>query len=215
MSKIANTLTSFELPAHDVRSKAAEAYRRAEAEQAERDRARRLELSEIPPRYLNADLQTCLPAVQDYAADVENGGTGWLLLIGENGRGKTYQACAALKRLSATRRVLFATMKRVVDTISENAQSAMSFCRIPVLLLDDLGKEDPAAWKSPHVFEVLDYRYTHLLPTIITTNLGSKAMLTHYAGRGSDAEVIGASIVSRLASARVVEVTGSDRRYQQ
>lgn len=40
----------------------------------------------------------------------------------------------------------------------------------PLLILDDLGAEKPSGWSGERLYELINYRYTELLPTIITTN---------------------------------------------
>jgi DNA replication protein DnaC len=38
------------------------------------------------------------------------------------------------------------------------------------MVLDDLGVENPSPWAQEKLFQLLNYRYNHRLPTIITTN---------------------------------------------
>ena len=40
----------------------------------------------------------------------------------------------------------------------------------PLLILDDLGVENPSAWAQEKLFQLLNHRYSHMLPTVITTN---------------------------------------------
>jgi DNA replication protein DnaC len=40
----------------------------------------------------------------------------------------------------------------------------------PILILDDLGVENPSEWAKEKMFQLLNHRYSHRKPTIITTN---------------------------------------------
>ena len=46
---------------------------------------------------------------------------------------------------------------------------------IDVLVIDDLGKEKKSDWTRQTLFDVINHRYEHQLPTIITTNLVSES----------------------------------------
>lgn len=50
---------------------------------------------------------------------------------------------------------------------------------IPVLVLDDIGKEKKSAWTQQILFDVINFRYEHLLPTIITTNFDADGLANH------------------------------------
>jgi DNA replication protein DnaC len=41
---------------------------------------------------------------------------------------------------------------------------------VPLLILDDLGAENPSSWALEKLFQLLNHRYSHRLPTVITTN---------------------------------------------
>jgi DNA replication protein DnaC len=42
---------------------------------------------------------------------------------------------------------------------------------IPLLILDDLGAESPTPWANEKLYQLFNHRYTHRLPTVITTNV--------------------------------------------
>ena len=83
---------------------------------------------------------------------------------------------------------------------------------VPVLVLDDLGKENPTDYSLPIIFDIVDRRYTRLKPTIITTNMNAAQLLAHMSMKGD--RTMAESVVSRLGTARVVEITGPDRRLR-
>lgn len=206
----ASTLARFKPPSAELRRKMDEAYREAEAQEKQHEIEQRFANAQIPRRFADAKVTDCSPDVKAWAVQAADGGSDWLMLIGKNGRGKTYQACAALNHVCQTTRAAFITATDLVETINQDPKAASRFANIPVLVIDDLGKEDTAAWKTPQVFSVLDKRYSNMKATCITTNLGASELEQHYGG----IEGRGSAIVSRLASAKIVRLEGKDRRFQ-
>jgi len=106
--------------------------------------------------------------------------SGWLLLEGNYGSGKTHLAAAVGNvRLSRGDIVLFITTPDLLDhlrnTYSPSADMDYdeTFDRIrsvPLLILDDLGAENPSSWALEKLFQLLNFRYSRRLPTVITTN---------------------------------------------
>lgn len=123
-----------------------------------------------------ASLRMAFNTAQQFAAQLE----GWLLLEGPYGCGKTHLAAAiGNERLSRGDLVLFITVPDLLDHLrstygpsSEVGYDEM-FDRIraaQLLILDDLGAENPSQWAGEKLFQLLNYRYSHRLPTVITTN---------------------------------------------
>lgn len=105
---------------------------------------------------------------------------GWLLLEGGYGCGKTHLASAiGNARLSAGDTVLFLTAPDLLDHLRATYGSSSDvgydelFDRVKnvqLLILDDLGTENPSAWAQEKLFQLLNHRYVAQLPTVITTN---------------------------------------------
>lgn len=72
-----------------------------------------------------------------------------------------------------------------------------------MLLLDDLGAAKTSEWTAELTYRLINHRYEHLRPTLITTNLPTADLRT----------TLGDRIASRLAemTQRVI-LTGPDRR---
>lgn len=111
---------------------------------------------------------------------------GWLLLEGGYGCGKTHLAAAiGNARLKLGDIVLFITVPDLLDHLrstygpsSETAYDDM-FDRVrnvALLVLDDLGAENASAWAQEKLFQLLNYRYSRRLPTVVTTNVELDAL---------------------------------------
>ena len=146
--------------------------------------------------YEQQSLQTARQAAQRYAESPD----GWLLLAGGYGCGKTHLAAAVGNlRLEAGDHVLFVTAPDLLDhlrsTFGPNSEVAYDqmFDRIRsahLLILDDLGAENPSQWAQEKLFQLLNHRYSYRLPTVITTNV--------------EIDLLDARIRSRLVDDQVV-----------
>ena len=122
-------------------------------------------------------LQLAYKTALQFAAEPD----GWLLLEGSYGCGKTHLAAAiGNERLVKGDMVLFITVPDLLDHLrstygptSEMGYDEM-FDRIrgaQLLILDDLGSENPSQWAGEKLFQLLNHRYSRRLPTVITTNV--------------------------------------------
>jgi DNA replication protein DnaC len=170
-----------------------------------------------PPRYRRAETTQAavLQWADDVAADPESAGS--LLLTGTTGTGKTYEAYGALRRIAAagprTYEILATTAADMYGRLrpkgSERGTEAelARLCRVPLLLLDDLGSAKASEWTEEVTYRLVNDRYNACRPTIYTSNLPAKS-------DGPDlTSALGERIVSRLSEdTRVVAMTGTDRR---
>jgi DNA replication protein DnaC len=122
----------------------------------------------------------------------------WLLLEGTYGSGKTHLAAAiANERLMRGEFVLFVTTPDLLDHLrisyTDDNESGYdeTFERIrgcDLLILDDLGVENPSAWSKEKLFQLLNHRYTHRLATVITTNAELERLDARIASRLRDVD---------------------------
>lgn len=111
-----------------------------------------------------------------------------LLLIGSTGTGKTHLAAAIANALVAEGiPTMFGTFQTHLDEIrkefdvSGQKQYLDQIKGIPMLVIDDLGKENRTDWTQSILYNVVNYRYEHLLPIIFTSNLMATE-LANYCG---------------------------------
>lgn len=164
------------------------------------------------PEHTASDRQS-LQMAYDLARSFAQQPTGWLLLEGTYGCGKTHLAAAVGNtRLAMGETVLFITSPDLLDHLrsayAPDAEASYdeTFDRVRnthLLILDDLGVENPSPWAQEKLFQLLNHRYTHRLPTIITTN--------------ADIDRLDPRIRSRLLDldhTRRVSITAPDYRSQ-
>jgi DNA replication protein DnaC len=122
------------------------------------------------------NLQEVATACEHYARNPH----GWIVLAGANGCGKTHLAAAIANHLVSNHfgDVMFVVTPDLLDHLRAafSPQSNLSYDRLfdevrkaPLLVLDDLGTESATPWAREKLFQLLNYRYTALLPTVITT----------------------------------------------
>lgn len=214
MDTLANMLTSFKMPERtreewDAWNAQLEAE---EEENKKRETHKRILDAHIPDEFIGAF--ELLPEIEVW---LENKPTKGLLLQGLSGRGKTYQACAALKRMAWDGRVLFSTFTDIKHAAKDCFQGlqresdAITQYTIPYcLLIDDIGKEQMTAWNLPIFFEIIKKRGEKLKPTIITTNDTGQQLLRKFTVDGDRATAD--AILSRFSAYKIIKMEGKDRR---
>jgi DNA replication protein DnaC len=129
---------------------------------------------------LTANQQTSLRFGAEMAYRFAEKPDGWILFQGGYGCGKTHLAAAIGNYvLSLGHEVIFVTIPDLLDhlrgTYGSSSETSYDelFDRIrntQVLILDDLGTESPTAWAGEKLYQLFNHRYTHRLPTVVTTN---------------------------------------------
>ena len=146
-----------------------------------------------------------------------------LILVGNNGVGKTHLACSIANELIrngipiiyGTLINLLAELKNTYDV--DNNISEMKIIKlyekVDLLIIDDLGKEKPSEWGLEKLFTVINSRYENNLPVIITTNYDQNSLINRLNING---EIETAkSIISRLYEmCYLVKIEDRDHRIK-
>lgn len=101
---------------------------------------------------------------------------GWLWLHGPVGVGKTYSACSIAKALAGMGKdVLFVSEAQMFDRIKASfdggVDPTLGYQRAEVLVVDDVGKTPLTEWSASVYFLIVDYRWSHHLQTLFTSQL--------------------------------------------
>lgn len=163
----------------------------------------------IPDRYLDAACD-----MGGNERDVLDGRS--LYITGPNGAGKTYYACSVARcAVDNGRTVYFTSSVALIQAIRETYDGIRNGVLdraygCDVLVLDDLGKENPTRNALEVLFMLVDQRYADRKPTVITSNFSRGELADRW--DSVDASV-SASIVSRLCEdSNLVVLNGRDRR---
>jgi DNA replication protein DnaC len=140
-------------------------------------------------------LETAFNQAQLYAHHL----TGWLLLQGSYGCGKTHLA-AAIANFAVSLGVptLFITVPDLLDTLrfayhDPEATFEERFEQVrsaPLLILDDFGTQNATTWAQEKLFQILNYRYINKLPLVVTTNYLEQDLDDRIASRLGDPELV-------------------------
>ena len=170
----------------------------------------------IPPLFMSANIRNISKKLIDNINKkaIEQG----LLLWGKAGVGKSYVACALLRRficqkkdVNVVRMPFEMLCLKLRDTYKNNSRSELSILT-PLLNCDLLVLEDLGSGKSMGVSEsdfslrtilaLLDHRIENCLPTIITTNKSLENLASSFDDR----------IASRLSGFEIIKLEGRDKR---
>lgn len=137
-----------------------------------------------------------------------------LLIVGATGTGKTHQAAGALRALCVsgarfgwrltTAADLYAAVRPHSGVDSE--REFVKYLLTKLLVLDDLGAAKSTEWVEEVNYRLINHRYEHELPTLITSNVPPKEL----------SNAIGERVASRLSEmATRVVLKGADRRLNR
>ena len=136
-----------------------------------------------------------------------------LLILGGVGTGKTHLA-AAIANCLVDRGIPaeFGTYIDYLEAIrmeydhTGEREELTKLRTTTMLVIDDLGKEKRTEWSQQTLFSIINYRYEHRLPIVITSNLTPNEIRAH----------VGEAIQSRLFEmCSAVIMNGSDYRMEK
>lgn len=134
-------------------------------------------------------------------------------LYGAAGLGKSHLAAAIVNEFTA-RGVgaiytgvveMLAKIKAAFDTHG-NEGIVARLCDMPMLVLDDLGKEQLTEWSASTLYRIVNRRYENDLPLIVTCNRSLADLSVMQVGRAADRRVDEHVVVATID--RIAEMTG-------
>ena len=159
---------------------------------------------------------------KEYAESIKNGEKKSLIITGNIGTGKTHLASSIANFLIESEiSVVFGTLinllNEVKDTYTmENKTESFiieKYSKVPLLIIDDLGKERPSEWTLEKLFTIINNRYENNLPVVITTNYNRERLRERLANNVN--YEIADSIISRLYEmCKGISLNGKDKRKE-
>lgn len=160
-------------------------------------------------------------AAQRYAASSTTGG---LYISGPKGTGKTFLASLiAGEKLRQGTPTLFVFVPDILDSFrkamhdGKGDEVAGAAREADFLVLDDMGAERATAWVAEQLMALINYRYSHQLPTVITSNYQLDELSEHLSGTMGPREeqITGERICSRIAAMTIsLRLSGQDMRLR-
>lgn len=143
----------------------------------------------------NTTLEVAFNSARNYARQLN----GWLLIMGGFGCGKTHLAAAiANEVITLNVETLFLTVPDLLDWLRFTYSSKETtyedrfdeIRNVRFLVLDDLGTQNATPWAREKLFQIINFRYIHQLPTVITTNLEMSQIEDRISSRLQDRNLV-------------------------
>jgi DNA replication protein DnaC len=129
----------------------------------------------------------------ELALKVANGSLKWLILSSGVDTGKTHLAIAICREwLARGNPAKYGLVPLLLDELrdgfdekgDDSYRKRFEFLlKVPLLVLDDLGTENPTRWVEEKLEEIVDYRYINALPLVVTTNIRMEELPVKIASR--------------------------------
>ena len=160
-----------------------------------------------------------IEAATDYIRSVGLNQANWLYLYGDYGVGKTHIAVALARQIAVDRRWQPALFRwgEYCSLIQQSWHDKRihidwqlsRYARI--LVLDDIDKKTATRWALSQLYDIIDYRYIHNLPTVMTANRSIIELSKFW---NKDSEDLGRAIISRVVGqlVKVIHFEGEDYR---
>lgn len=154
-----------------------------------------------------------------------NPGRNGLFVSGPVGTGKTHLAAAIANYImNRGTPVICQTMQDLLDGIrgafNRDARVTSSavlavYKDVPLLIIDDLGKEQCTEWAVSTVYNIVNGRYEALMPTIVTTNYNDAQLLRRLTPAHGDSVTAEATIDRLREMCAGVLMSGESWRSRQ
>lgn len=152
----------------------------------------------------------------------EEPGRNGLFITGPKGTGKTHLAAAIANQLMREgTAVICMTMidllERIKQTYEQNrtwgtseASVLNTYKEVPLLIIDDMGKEPATEWAVSKIYAIINARYEAYLPTIITTNYSDSELVRRLTPKDTGDPTTADATIDRLREMCAAIVTTGD-----
>ena len=151
-------------------------------------------------------------------------GRNGLFITGPKGTGKTHLAAAIANQLMQEGTpVICMTMidllERIKRTYEQNRQYGgesseanllNTYKNVPLLIIDDMGKEPATEWAVSKIYAIINARYEAYMPTIITTNYTDSELVKRLTPKDAADQTTADATIDRLREMCAAIVTTGD-----
>ena len=151
-------------------------------------------------------------------------GRNGLFISGEKGTGKTHLAAAIANQLihrgipviCMTMIDLLERIKRTFSRGNADEGTVLSlYKKVPLLIIDDIGKEPPTEWAVSTIYNIINGRYESYMPTIVTTNYDDKMLIARMTPQATGDSITAEATIDRLMEmCRGIVMTGPSWRQR-
>jgi DNA replication protein DnaC len=158
--------------------------RKEDAEMKAREKITRFKKMNIGKKFWDEDFSTFdaytpelrshLRSCRDFAANPD----GKLVMIGENGNGKTHLAASILKETGGVMYTAYeinVNLRAAYNGYGSEREILAELCETPLLVIDEAEKVKDSQNKSYWMSHVINKRYNNLIPIIIIANCHTQA----------------------------------------
>ena len=94
---------------------------------------------------------------------------------------------------------LLERIKRTYSQTHENEGAVLNLYKtVPLLVIDDIGKEPPTEWAISTIYNIINGRYEAYLPTIVTTNYSTDDLIARMTPRETKDDTTARATIDRL-----------------
>ena len=134
----------------------------------------------------------------------------FLFISGSTGIGKTHICCYAMRKLhennisfdAADIKYLLEKLYLSLDTYGSHYPILNKWKEKQVIIIDDLGSSKITDWRMEVLLDLIDYRWSNELATLITSNLNMAEIKNN----------LGLRLSSRLSAGKIITLNGKDKR---
>lgn len=137
-------------------------------------------------------------------------GRNGLFITGPKGTGKTHLAAAiANQLLREGTGVICMTMLDLLTAVKNTYEQQrgrggseyevlQTYTKIPLLIIDDVGKEPATEWAVSKIYAIINARYEAYMPTIITTNYTDSELVRRLTPKETGDQITADATIDRL-----------------
>jgi len=165
--------------AHQEQEKQQLEHKRIEWEKRQIEKRREIQIMEwqrrgITPRFYDATWENWIAETPEQKYAFKKVKLAWednLFIVGENGTGKTHLAMCLVKD-GATYCLLPELFRSVREDFDNEQKTIDKYGNCALLILDEIGRQKGSDFERNLLFEIIDKRWSNLLPTTLIGNIG-------------------------------------------